>query len=174
MHYRQIHYISGYEKSNLKSWIIGDLYLKILACLEKDPSWVRKSLELSFLRPDLNFFLEFLIFFLIHHKLYPQDNHSLKFFVKKSRFSIFFSTIFFTNFVVKFFWQIFFTKKLFWMVILRAMLMLNWIFFKNSEKKLYQALKNIVLDVSWSNQGLFSNKQVFFHIDFILSSIHPD
>ena len=63
LHYRQIHYISGYEKSNFKSWIIGNLYVKILACLEKDPSWVRKSLELCFLRPDLNFFLEFLKFF---------------------------------------------------------------------------------------------------------------
>ena len=113
-------------------------------------------------------------FFLIHHKLYPQDNHSLKFFVKKSRFSVFFSTICFTNFVVKFFWQIFITKKLFWLVILRAMLMPNWNFFKNSEKNWYQALKNIVPDVSWSNLGLFSNKQVFCHIDFIFSSIHPD
>ena len=63
LHYRQIHYISGYEKSNFKSWIIGNLYVKIFACLEKDPSWVRKSLELCFLRPDLNFFLEFLKIF---------------------------------------------------------------------------------------------------------------
>ena len=54
------------------------------------------------------------------------------------------------------------------------MLMPNWNFFKNSEKNWYQALKNIVPDVSWTNLGLFSNKQVFCHIDFILSSIHPD
>ena len=114
-------------------------------------------------------------FFLIHHKLYPQDNHSLKFFVKKKiDFQFFFSTIFFTNFVVKFFWQIFFTKQLFWMVILRAMLMLNWNFFKNSEKKLYQALKYIVPVVCCSSLGLFSNKEVFFHIDFILIRMCPD
>ena len=30
VHYRQIHYIRGYEKSNLKSYIIGKLYVKIL------------------------------------------------------------------------------------------------------------------------------------------------
>ena len=44
--------------------------------------------------------------FLIHHKPYPQDNHSLKFFVKKSRFSIFF----FNNFIYQFGRQIFLTN----------------------------------------------------------------
>ena len=41
VHYGQIHfnsYIRVYEKSNLKSWIIGNLYVKILAFLEKDLS----------------------------------------------------------------------------------------------------------------------------------------
>ena len=38
LHYRQIHCIRGYEKSNLKSLIIGNLYVKKLAFLEKDPS----------------------------------------------------------------------------------------------------------------------------------------
>ena len=83
-------------------------------------------------------------------------------------FNFFILTIFFTNFVVKFFWQIFFTKKLFRMVTFRAMPMANWIFFKSSEKKIYKALKYIVPVVSWSSLGLFSNKQIFFHIDFIL------
>ena len=32
---------------------------KILACMKKDPSCFRKHLEQCFLRPDLNFFLEF-------------------------------------------------------------------------------------------------------------------
>ena len=31
MHYMQIHYIRGYEKSNLKSWIIGNLYTPPIA-----------------------------------------------------------------------------------------------------------------------------------------------
>ena len=38
VHYRQIHYIRVYEKSNFKSLIIGNLYVKLLAFLEKDPS----------------------------------------------------------------------------------------------------------------------------------------
>ena len=59
VHYGQIHYIRVYEKSNFKSFIIGNLYVKLLAFLEKDPSQVRKSPELCFLRPNLNFFLEF-------------------------------------------------------------------------------------------------------------------
>ena len=38
-HYGQIHHIRVYEKSNLlKSWIIGNLYVKLLAFLEKDLS----------------------------------------------------------------------------------------------------------------------------------------
>ena len=45
-------------------------------------------------------------FFLIHHKLYPQNSHSLKFFVKKSWFSIFF----FNNFFYQFCRQIFLTN----------------------------------------------------------------
>ena len=47
-------------------------------------------------------------------------------------------------------------------------------FFKNSEKNLYQALKYIVPVVSWSSSGLFSNKQISFHIDFILIRMCPD
>ena len=38
VHYGQIHYIRVYEKSNFKSLIIGNLYAKLLAFLEKDPS----------------------------------------------------------------------------------------------------------------------------------------
>ena len=38
LHYGQIHYIRVYEKSNFKSLIIGNLYVKLLAFLEKDPS----------------------------------------------------------------------------------------------------------------------------------------
>ena len=37
MHYGQIHYIRVYEKSNFKSLIIGNLHVKLLAFLEKDP-----------------------------------------------------------------------------------------------------------------------------------------
>ena len=50
--------------------------------------------------------------FLIHHKPYPQDNHSLKFFVKKSWFSIFFSTIFFYQFCRQIFLTNIFHKKI--------------------------------------------------------------
>ena len=32
LHYGQIHYIRGYEKSNLKNLIIGNLYVKICTC----------------------------------------------------------------------------------------------------------------------------------------------
>ena len=38
MHYGQIHYIREYEKSNFRSFIIGNLYVKLLTFLEKDPS----------------------------------------------------------------------------------------------------------------------------------------
>ena len=38
VHYGQIHYIRVYEKSNFKSLIIGNLYVKLIAFLEKDPS----------------------------------------------------------------------------------------------------------------------------------------
>ena len=48
----------------------------------------------------------------------------------------------------------------------------NWNFFKNSKKNWYQALKNIVPDVSWSSSGQSTNKQVFCHIYFILRSMH--
>ena len=38
LHYGQIHYIRVYEKSNFKSLIIGNLYVKLFTFLEKDPS----------------------------------------------------------------------------------------------------------------------------------------
>ena len=41
-------------------------------------------------------------------------------------------------------------------------------------KKLDWALKNIVPDISWIGSGLFSLQQVFWHVDFIVSSMHPD
>ena len=47
-------------------------------------------------------------------------------------------------------------------------------FSKILKKKLYQALKYFVPVVCCSNSGLFSNKEVFFHIDFILIRMCPD
>ena len=47
-------------------------------------------------------------------------------------------------------------------------------FSKILKKNLYQALKYFVPVVCCSNSGLFSNKEVFFHIDFILIRMCPD
>ena len=52
--------------------------------------------------------------------------------------------------------------------------MVNIFFFQNSKIFLDMALKTIVLDVSWASSGLFSLKQIFWHLDFIVSSIHLD
>ena len=85
---------------------------------------------------------------------------------------------FFTNFFYQFCWQIFLTsffcKEIFLVVILRVTIMVNNFFFHISKNFLDQALKTTVLDVSWTSPGLFSLKQVFFHLDFIVSSMHLD
>ena len=52
--------------------------------------------------------------------------------------------------------------------------MANQKIFWNSKKNFRSGLKNIVPDVSWNSSGLFSKKQVFWHLDFIVISIHPD
>ena len=60
------------------------------------------------------------------------------------------------------------------MFILRVTKMVNDFFFEIPKKNLDRALKNIVPDISWIGSGLFSLQQVFWHIDFIVSSMHPD
>ena len=45
---------------------------------------------------------------------------------------------------------------------------------KFQRKNLDRALKNIVMDVCWLGLGLFSKQQVISHIDFIVTSMHPD
>ena len=113
-------------------------------------------------------------FFLIHHKLYPQDDHSLKFLVKKSWFSISFFTIFFYQLC----WQIFLTSFFYKKIILNGHLEGNnygeYFFFSKFEIFFRYGQKTIVLDVSWISSGLFSLKQVFWHLDFIVSSMHLD
>jgi hypothetical protein len=85
-------------------------------------------------------------FFLIHHKLYPQDDHSLKFLVKKVDFQFFF-TFFLTILLANFFDNSFYKQ-----IILNGHLEGNAygekFFFRNSKQFLDWALKTIVLDVS--------------------------
>ena len=52
--------------------------------MKKDPSQFRKCPEQCFLRPDLNFFLEFQKKKIIHHFCYPQNEHQKIFFSKKN------------------------------------------------------------------------------------------
>ena len=47
-------------------------------------------------------------------------------------------------------------------------------FFQNFQKKLLLGLIKHFPHVSWNSSGLFSKKQVFWHLDFIVISIHPD
>ena len=47
-------------------------------------------------------------------------------------------------------------------------------FFQNFQKKLLLGLIKHFPHVSWNSSGLFSKKQVFWHIDFIVISLHPD
>ena len=96
MHYRQIHYIRGYEKSNLKSWIIGNLCICQNTCFfGKRPELSQEKSGTMFFKVRSQFFFGISKTFLIHHKLYPQDDHPLNFFVKKSWFSIFFDNFFY-------------------------------------------------------------------------------
>ena len=60
------------------------------------------------------------------------------------------------------------------MVNLRVTIMVNISFFQNYKKNLDRALKTIVLHISWTSLGLFSLKQVFWHLYFIVSSMHLD
>ena len=84
---------------------------------------------------------------------------------------------FLTKFFYEFYWQLF--LKLFWQK--NNFEWSSWglrlwrikIFFEIPKKILDRALKNIVPDVSWSSSGLFSYKQVFCHINSILSSMYP-
>ena len=140
----------------------------------KRPELSQKKSGTMFFKARYQFFFGISRFFLIHHKRYPQDDHSFIFFWKKSWFSIFFLTIFF----YKFYWRIFLTS------FFQDFFFLNFrfdsnaygelIFFQKFQKKLLLGPINIVPHVSWNSSGLFSKKQVFWHIDFIVSSIHPD
>ena len=94
--------------------------------------------------------------------------------VKESWLSIFF----FINFFYQFCWQIFLTsffyKNIFFKGHFKVKDYGEYFFFQNSKNFLDMALKTIVLDVSWASSGLFSLKQILWHLDFIVSSIHLD
>ena len=72
----------------------------------------------------------------------------------------------FNNFFGEFFCRIFLMKKCKRGIIVRVTNMVIKKEFRNSKTNCNQALINIV-------PGLFSSKQVFWHIDFILSSMPP-
>ena len=145
MHHRQIYYNRGYEKSNLKNWIKLYFYVPILI-----------SFGIS-------------RFFLIHHKLYSQDDHSLNFFVIESWFSIFFTNLFY-----QFCWQyfdniltIFFTKNYIRMVILMAMLMANHFFLQTSDLShlaLFSKKRILICRSGWTFLGsqLLQNTSYWF------------
>ena len=87
--------------------------------------------------------------------------------------ALFFAKICFRILLATFFYKLFLQKNNFEWSSWRLRLWRNIIFLEIPKKNWDRALKNIVPDVSWSSSGLFSNKQVFCHIDFILSSMHP-
>ena len=86
-----------------------------------------------------------------------------------------------------YFWQFFF-YKFHWWIFLRKFFQdlffqnchfdgnaygeLN--FFQKFQKKMLLGLIKHFPHVSWNSSGLFSKKQVFWHIDFIVISLHPD
>ena len=89
-----------------------------------------------------------------------------------------FSKKIFDNFFYQFWRQIFLTTFFYKKIILNVNFKGNaygdWIFFQKFQKKILLGLKKNFPDVSWSSSGLFSNKQIFCHMDFILSSMCPD
>ena len=130
----------------------------------KRPELSQKKSGTTFFKARYQIFFGISKFFLIHHNHYPQDDHSFIFFWKKSWFPIFFYEfhwrIFLTNFFQDFFFQ-------------------NCHFDGNPYGKLkffqkFQKKMLLGLNVSWNSSGLFSKKQVFWHIDFIVISLHPD
>ena len=139
----------------------------------KRPELSQEKSRTMFFKVRSQFFFGISKTFLIHNKLYPQDDHPLNFFVKKSWFSIFFDNFFLPILLFKSFWQIFFTKK----VILNCHFEGNAYgelnFFQKFQKKIdigsYKTLFRMFPEAAWSG----SNKQVFCHIDFILSSMNP-
>ena len=140
----------------------------------KRPELSQKKSGTTFFKARYQIFFGISKFFLIHRKRYPQNNHSFIYFWKKSWFSIFFLTKFFlrilsANFFDKFFSNFFFLKCHFDS---NASGELN--FFQKFQKKILLGLTKHFPHVSWNSSGLFSKKQVFWHIDFIVISLHPD
>ena len=107
-----------------------------------------------------------------HHKHYPQDDHSFIFFWKKVDFH-FFLTIFLPISLAKFFDK-FFQDFFFLNCPFDGNSYGELKFFQKFPKKMLLGLIKHFPQVSWNSSGLFSKKQVFWHIDFIVISLHPD
>ena len=117
------------------------LCVKILSAMKKDPSQFRKYLEQCFLRPDLNFFLEF------QKKISFTSFVTLKMTIKKYFFQ---KKTCQKNLPTKLVNKIcerknwkstFFYQKYFLTVILRVTIIVNNFFFRNSKKRLRSGLK---------------------------------
>ena len=98
----------------------------------------------------------------------------LYFLKKKLIFNFLFDNFFFTNFIGKFLWQVFFKNVFFEKCHFDGNACGELKIFQKFQKKLLLCLRKIVPHVSWNSSGLFSKKEVFWHIDFIVSSMHPD
>ena len=93
---------------------------------------------------------------------------------KKLIFNFFFWQFFFTNFTGEFFWEIFFKIFFFQNCHFDGNAYGELKIFQKFQKKMLLGLIKHFPHVSWNSSGLFSKKQVFWHLDFIVISIHPD
>ena len=134
----------------------------------------KKSGTTFFLRPDIKFFLEFLDFFWFTISVILKMIILLYFFEKKADFQFFFLTIFFYKFYRQIFLTSFFQKKIFFECHFDGNACGELFFFQKFQKNMLLCLIKHFPHVSWNSSGLFSKKEVFLHIDFIVSSLHPD
>ena len=120
---------------------LWNLCVKIFALMKKDPSQFRKRPEQCFLRPDLNFFLEFRKKKLFSIIVTLKMTIKKYFFVKKTCQKNL-PTKLVKKICEKKNWKsTFFYRKYFLMVILRVTIMVNNFFFRNSKKKIRSGLK---------------------------------